>query len=465
MSSTLEEVISQHRGRFGGRPLYYLASVGRTKVRPSGPDGPAAVIVSTDYVAHDSSRPVVFLCNGGPIVSSAPLHMGAFGPRRASSTDGESVDNEHALLDVADLVFYDPPGTGYSRVAEGTDLAAFAGVMEDASLMAAWVQQWLHDHHRRRSPVVLVGEGYGAIRVAVVAAELAARGVRLGGVCLVRQTPPNVIEICHRPANLTGHLTALPTLAAVVRHQARLMRNARTVEQVIAEAAPFIATEPFAAVPHCPRLVDSDPCPTAQDLAKLTAVAADLWIDQMLRLIADEFREELVSADHLAPDKYEARWARPPAPVPDRSTIEACLLGVRSEGIRGARQALDAAVDTHLRDFLKADLPEEYRRAAPELALRWSWAADHPPFGDWVYGSALTEAMRILPRLHVLVCMGIHDMPSMFGATEHTSTVRGWLPERVRLERYVGGDHTMHSEPDSLACLAADVRTLIGRCA
>ena len=56
------------------------------------------------------------------------LHMGSFGPRRVVTPDTEHktaapytiVDNQYSLLDVADLVFIDAPGTGFSRI-QGKD--------------------------------------------------------------------------------------------------------------------------------------------------------------------------------------------------------------------------------------------------------------------------------------------------------------------------------------------------------
>ena len=51
--------------------------------------------------------------------------MGAFGPVRVVTADGRHtpaapyaiVDNDQSLLDAADLVFIDAPGTGFSRIA------------------------------------------------------------------------------------------------------------------------------------------------------------------------------------------------------------------------------------------------------------------------------------------------------------------------------------------------------------
>lgn len=75
--------------------------------------------------AAGGSRPITFVFNGGPGSSSAYLHLGALGPRvidfgpdgQVPSPPGTLVDNPDSWLDLSDLVFVDPVGTGYSHVA------------------------------------------------------------------------------------------------------------------------------------------------------------------------------------------------------------------------------------------------------------------------------------------------------------------------------------------------------------
>ncbi|MEX0341179.1 MAG: peptidase S10, partial [Erythrobacter sp.] len=116
-------------GTFGGQRMSYRATVAET-VLTSDDGKPEAVIVTTSYVKnpHDASRPVFFIYNGGPGSGSVWLQMGAWGPKRVAipsdaRDDGAPpyplVDNPDSLLDVADLVFIDPPGTGFSYLTPG----------------------------------------------------------------------------------------------------------------------------------------------------------------------------------------------------------------------------------------------------------------------------------------------------------------------------------------------------------
>ena len=113
-------------GTFGGQRINYAATIGETILKSK--DGvPEAAIVTTAYIKEprDPSRPVTFLFNGGPGSGTVWLMMGAFGPKRVAIPgtgvdDGAPpyplVDNPDALLDVTDVVFIDPPGTGFSHL-------------------------------------------------------------------------------------------------------------------------------------------------------------------------------------------------------------------------------------------------------------------------------------------------------------------------------------------------------------
>ena len=125
----VEQIIPQvrttrHSCTFGGQKINYSATIGETILKTEEGTQKAA-IVTTSYIKEprDPSRPVTFLFNGGPGSGSVWLQMGAFGPKRVAipsdaRDDGAPpyplVDNPDSLLDVTDLVFIDPPGTGFS---------------------------------------------------------------------------------------------------------------------------------------------------------------------------------------------------------------------------------------------------------------------------------------------------------------------------------------------------------------
>jgi len=145
-------------GTFGGKRITYTATVQEQVLK--GDDGtPKAAIVTMSYIAEprDTSRPVTFLYNGGPGSGSVWLQMGAFGPKRVAipseaQDDGGPpypiLDNPDSLLDVTDIVFIDPVGTGFSHAIGDTDPNDYWGVTADAKSVAAVIRKWLGENGR-----------------------------------------------------------------------------------------------------------------------------------------------------------------------------------------------------------------------------------------------------------------------------------------------------------------------------
>src|SRR5262249_46703103 len=133
--------------------------------------------------------------------SSVWLHMGVFGPRRAildREVNPTSVppfpvaDNPDSPLEVCDLVFVDPVGTGFSHAVGTAQDKDFFGVDADVDSMARFIETWLTRHHRWSSPKYVLGVSYGSARAAILPRALMGgfdyvglmRGITLDGVIL-----------------------------------------------------------------------------------------------------------------------------------------------------------------------------------------------------------------------------------------------------------------------------------------
>ena len=127
-ASTKEEsVTTDHTIRINGEVIPYKATASTTLLKNAAGE-PTGLMYSVAYTRSDvkdlSTRPVAFFYNGGPGSATMWLHMGAYGPRRVVTTEGEFtapapyklVDNTETLLDKTDMVFIDAMGTGYSRI-------------------------------------------------------------------------------------------------------------------------------------------------------------------------------------------------------------------------------------------------------------------------------------------------------------------------------------------------------------
>lgn len=146
------ESITRHSLEIGGETLRYTAVAGEIHLR--GDDGePAASVFSVSYfrdgVEDPSQRPVTYFFNGGPGSTATWLHLGAFGPRRLDLGEDPLAtgappyalrSNPYSLLDVTDLVFVDPVGTGFSHALGGGKDADDWGVDEDAASMAEFIR-------------------------------------------------------------------------------------------------------------------------------------------------------------------------------------------------------------------------------------------------------------------------------------------------------------------------------------
>src|SRR5262245_6464968 len=179
-----KEFVTRHTLEIGGKTLRYRAVAGETYLKDDK-GTPKASVFSIAYLLEGvdapSQRPITFLFNGGPGSTATWLHLGAFGPVRldlgpdpldAGSPPYPLRPNAQSLLDVSDLVFVDPVGTGYSHaLGEGKD-SDYWGVDEDAASMADFIRTYLTRQRRWSSPKYLAGESYGTTRVSVLVRDL-----------------------------------------------------------------------------------------------------------------------------------------------------------------------------------------------------------------------------------------------------------------------------------------------------
>ncbi|MBV8912693.1 MAG: peptidase S10, partial [Acetobacteraceae bacterium] len=193
-ATTAPDRTTAHGLNLPGRTLDFQAQV--ATMRLTNLQGAAqAEVVTTAFTlsgVDPAQRPVTFAINGGPGASSAWLDLGAIGPWRVPFTSPgrapEPVDNAETWLDFTDLVFIDPPGTGYSRIiAQGDEVRRqFYSVDGDIDGLAVVIRRWLEANHRLLSPKFIVGESYGGFRGPKLARTLLQRqGVGVSGLVLI----------------------------------------------------------------------------------------------------------------------------------------------------------------------------------------------------------------------------------------------------------------------------------------
>src|SRR5579871_3558873 len=214
----------------GGRTLRFKATAGSIPLNNADDGSLLAEVAYVSYVIPgDTHRPVTFVFNGGPGAASAYLNLGAIGPWRlpfaqlAVSSPPSLQPNAETWLDFTDLVFIDPPGTGYSRIAASGEEGRrqFWSVDGDADALATFIRKWVEQTGRQQSVKFIAGESYGGFRAPKVARRLQDQGLGVRGLVMISP----VIDFAtfgerrHVPMTWVEHLPSMAAAALDAKGQ------------------------------------------------------------------------------------------------------------------------------------------------------------------------------------------------------------------------------------------------------
>jgi carboxypeptidase C (cathepsin A) len=462
--------VTTHTGRFHGRELRYTATAGETFLRDDK-GVPRAAIFSFAYtmdgIDDAASRPVTFLWNGGPGSASIWLHMGTFGPRRAVVPSDARDDgappytiepNAGTVLDLTDLVFVDPVGTGFSRALGEHKDQEFWGLNEDAASVADFIRTWITEHRRWNSPKYLAGESFGTMRAAAVAdiLESGNEGIGLNGIVLVSQA---LDYEGSTPAfeNFISYVTYLPTMAATAWYHRRLPNRPEKLETFLADARRFAIDEYAPALLRGSTLDRGTRDRVRARLASFTGLDETYLERADLRPLAGRFLKELRRADGVALGRIDSRYAGDD--IDD--------LAEQPEGdpsSYGTSGAFTAALHQYMASELAVRTTRKYLTSNRELSTRWNWRTvpEGRPYEPSYPNVArrLAQAMRRNPDLRVLIASGYYDFATPFFDAELTVSRYGIVRDRVTMTYYEAG-HMMYVHDPSRERFLADVRTFL----
>lgn len=455
--------VTRHSGAFGGTRIAYTATAGETYLKAA--DGtPRAAIFSVAYVRQgprDPNRPVTFLFNGGPGSGSVWLHMGAFGPKRVAipsdaSDDGGPpfplLDNPDSLLDVTDLVFIDPVGTGFSHALGKTEPKEFWGVTADAKSVAEFIRLWLNENGRWNAPKYLGGESYGTTRSAAVVNELEGQynDVSLNGVILI-STVLDFAAGADAPGNELSPVLNLPSMAATALFHGKA--QAPSVEAFVEEA------RQFALGPYATALLKGQKLPAAEratirrELARFTGLSEQYLDRADLRVEPARFYKELLRDRGLTVGRLDSRYT-------GRDYDSAGETPDNDPSFYGIDAGYTAAINAHVRETLGYRTDRSYvtiGNVGP-----WDWRLGQGRDRDAYLNVTpyLGKAMRENSGLRLFVGQGYYDFATPFFAAEYALTRTGIPQDRVAY-RYYGSGHMMYVRDDDRSALARDVRAFI----
>ena len=460
---TANSASKRFTGNFGGQRVTYTATVAEQILRGDN-DQPKAAIVATSYIAEprDPDRPVTFLFNGGPGSGSLWLQMGAFGPKRVAipsdaRDDGAPpypiLDNPDSLLDVTDLVFIDPVGTGFSHAIGDTDPNDYWGVTQDAKSVARVIRQWLSENGRWNSPKFLGGESYGTTRSAAVVHELEGsyNDVALNGVILLSTVLDFAAGADTEGAEL-GYITTLPSMAMAAQYHGKA--GAGQTPSAFAEEARQFAIGPYASfLLKGQRAGEQERATVRRELARFTGLSETYLDHADLRVTAGRFYKELLRDRGLTIGRLDSRYT-------GTDYDSAGEYPDNDPSFYGIDGGYTAAANAFFRDTIGYDTKQNYVTIGRVGDWDWRLQGGRDTNAYLNVTPYLGSALRENSGLRIFVGQGWYDFATPFFAAEYALTRTGIPQDRITYAYYDSG-HMMYVRDEDRHKLATDVRNFI----
>jgi len=384
---------------------------------------PEAAVFTTAYLLKEAdprTRPVCFAFNGGPGAASVFLNLGALGPKRvAINEDGTMpvppytvADNPQSWFEHFDLVFIDPPHTGYSLTASEEARKKMLSVDGDVAALAECVRTWLGRHRRWGSPIYLAGESYGTTRGAALADKLQDLGVALSGLILV-SCAMDLQSLEFVPRNDLPFALFLPGFACAAQYHGKLTGlPAKSPAAARAAAEAFVAEEYLSALHAGARLSEAKRRRVARRIAELTGLSAALVEEKNLRVSDATFFFELLRDRGQIVGRLEARVTGPMAASRTREWEF-------DPGIEALTAPFTMAANAYMSEQLGIDSSARYDVMSMEVNKAWNWNRGEAKGNNFACTSPdLSRALRRNPHLRVLVASGHYDLGTPYSATD-----------------------------------------------
>jgi len=401
----------------------------------------------------DAVVPAIFFFNGGPGASSTPLHFSGFGPYLVEENDRGLADiqsNPDSLLDVADLIFIDPVGTGFNRMPmageAGQPAERLLCIDGDAELAALVVREWLAAFSSVQAPVFLCGQSYGGFRVATAAPyldDLDLRGLVLISPALSMSARYEML------ANDLAYVFTLPTMAVAAWHHG-------ITQSDLDALALYRAVSEFAQNSYAPALLwgsnldEARYASVAQQLTHWTGLPLQRVLGMNLRLDTEIFMRELLAPQPLRIGSLDVRGRGSLDPIADRPTNDPSLKLRKGAGRNEA----------YFREIFGIDAGS-YTGLSFEVNGCWNWNREGLDRLLFVDATAdLQQTMLAHEKLHVLGIAGVYDMSTPALATRHALTRPGLPASRIRILELESG-HSPYEKPENRASVGLAIRRML----
>jgi carboxypeptidase C (cathepsin A) len=453
------DIVTDHTLALGDRCLKFQATAGSIRLLDdkASPQADVAFVAYRLEGQNPATRPVTFAINGGPGAGSAWLQLGAIGPWRlpmnglAPSSPPTLIDNAETWLDFTDLVFIDPPGTGYSRVRGTGDDAKklFWSVDGDIDALSVVIRRWLAANGRLASPKFIVGESYGGFRGPLLAKKLAsAQGIGISGLVLISPVL-DFHNFTPGPDDPFTFLTRLPSFAAAYREKKGPVSRADLADVEQYATGEYLqdwlrGPRDAAAVARMERRV-----------AELTGLDPGVSRRFGGQVGEWDFLREFERAQGKMLAFYDASIdAYDPFPTSSRSEFLDPVLP-------GFDAPFSSAIMTLYQQKLGWKIEDRYELLSDAVSRGWNWGKGLSP------PNAIEDLRQMLaldPNFRVLVSHGLTDVQTPYFASElELDQIPDFGPPgRLTLTVHPGG-HMHYSRDDTRKALRDEARRLILR--
>lgn len=459
---------TEGRVTIGGEALNYHATAAKMLMKDENGKLKATVF----FVAYDkdrpadanpAERPITFVFNGGPGAASVWLHLGTAGPRRVDlKENGEPlpppyklVENAYSWLDLTDLVFIDPVGTGFSRAAEGEKAEQFYGVKEDINWVADFIRLYITQYQRWLSPQFLAGESYGTTRAAGLSEYLLDRyGIALNGIVLISSVLDfQTIEPSN--GNDLPYSLYLPSYAAVAWYHKKLPAGLQgDLAQTLDEVQDWAVDTYSVALAKAGSLTAAQRDAIVAKLARYTALSPDFIDKSNLRIHPGAFEKRLLGNERKLIGRFDARiTGYDPNPASSWPSYDPSLSQYLA--------TYSATFNDYVRRTLKYDSTLPYEVLSGKVhPWKFGEQAGH---GYLSVADDLSSAMVKNPNLKVFFASGYFDLATPYFSANYTIDhldISKELRANITHAFYQGGHMMYHNHP-ALVKLHADLTAFI----
>lgn len=444
-------VTTKHQAVIQGKSLSYTTDAGTMVLESGGKKCEMFFVSYTLDGADPSERPVTFAFNGGPGAGSYCIQFGCLGPRKADIDEtgyartlpAKIIDNENSVLDMTDLVFIDPVGTGYSSSVNEDEEEDFLGYNNDIRTVGDFIRQYINRYKRWGSKKYIAGESYGTTRAVGLCDYLAGKYcLYVNGLMLISSVN-DFSAVTGGTGNDLPYALFVPTFAADAWYHGKLSGKYRNMklEDYLEEVRTFVEKEYQPALFIGKKLTESDKAELAKKLSGYIGLSEDYILKNNLRIKPDDFCRELLSDDKLMVGRYDGRIT---GPVMSGSLDD----GSSDPSSFSTDIALTNSYQEYVTNELNYKTDRPYIPVSPDVYNYWSFSDNN---GLISQEDVVRNCMSGNPFLKVWVLCGYFDGATPFYSAEwvynHVFLDEG-TEKNLRFTHYHSG-HMFYTDKES----------------